>query len=359
VSKPRFIPLFLFAILLAAQVRPALAGPSTPNLAIPDGEWEGTLHAYYEYDFQGVVTGVWTWGGDIHFFSTTGELTGEANVTGTGSGESDAAYVLGSINALVNIFGSSFEPQFQAANGSLDLAVTSQGFSSELSFPLDASQTVAVPVHLTTVTCSQAAGDWDAFTQQMAAGAGGTVNNLTTLFAAVRTADLLEGATSYQEELSDLVEQANQFLADVKATHLLDPNAFQSLLTRAEELALSLRQNTDCGFTQEWSFTLPIANLVAELIDFAHANPAYFTNYDVFLLTETAVRAGVIGAGAVNPELDAEMRTKLGELLADKLSDLDSAGGNCQALTPLWIAANTVGGAAQTQAGALYTKYGC
>ncbi len=353
----RVLSLTLALLLLGLLAQPAAAGPPMPNFSIPDGEWQGTLHASYEYDFQGQVSGMWVWGGDMHFFSSAGELSGEAPLSGVGSGESDSAYVLGSLDALVSIFGSSFAPQFQATNGSIDLTVASMGISSEFSFPI--TESIPVPVRLTTVTCSQAVGDWDEFTQQLAAASGGTLNNLTTLFAAVRTADLLEDATSYHEELNDLIESANQFMANTKANSSMDANHLDSLLTRAEELALSLRKNNDCGFTTDWAFALPIASLVAQLIDFAHSNPGFFTNQDVFLLTETAVRAGVIGAGAVNPDLDMEMRAKLAGLLGSKIDDLDAAGGGCQALMPLWVAANSVGGTVQQQAGDLFTKYGC
>jgi hypothetical protein len=346
--------------LLAISITPAVAGPTGPNLAIPDGEWEGSVAAYYLWDIQGMATGVWTWGGDMHFFSSAGELTGESAITGTGSGETDSAMAIGTVNAQVAIFGSSFAPEFQATSGVFSITAASQGFSTNMDFPIDTSQTVPVKVTLTTVTCSQVTGDFDAFMNSMASSVGGTLTNLSTLFAAVRTADLApEAASDFQDSLNELVGMANDFLSEVKSTQSLDQNKFEHILTTAEQLALSLRKNNDCGFTNNWTFSLPIANLVAELIDFAYNNPGYFTNLDVFKLTETAIRAGVIGAGAVNPELDTEMRTKLGALIGVKMDELDSAGGNCQALMPLWIAANTVGGAAQTQAGTLYTKYGC
>jgi len=347
-------------VFLATNINPALAGPPVPNLAIPDGEWEGSLAAYYLWDLTGVATGIWTWGGDMHFFSSAGEMTGESAITGSGSAETDSALAIGTVDAKVTIFGSSFAPEFQATGGVFSITASSQGFTSDLSFPIDASQTFPVPVKLTTVTCSQVTGDWDDFMNSYIASVGGTLTDLTTLFAAVRTADLdPQGQTDYQAELADLVSQANDFLKEVKTTHLLDQNKFLSLLTKAEQLALSLRQNNDCGFTDQWSFSLPIANLVAQLIDFAYNNPGYFTNYDVFLLTETAIRAGVIGAGAVNPALDAEIKSKLGALIGVKLDDLDNAGGGCQALIPLWVASSTVGGVIQTQAEAAYSSYGC
>jgi len=357
--KP-FLLLTAALALLVVAVNPTLAGPPVPNLAIPDGEWEGSLAAYYLWDLSGVVTGIWTWGGDMHFFSSAGELTGESVITGTGSGETDTAMAIGTVNAEVAIFGSSFAPEFQATGGVFNITAASQGFSTDLSFPIDASETFPVKVKLTTVTCSQVTGDWDDFMNSYIASVGGTLTDLTTLFAAVRIADLdPQGQTNYQAELTDLVSQMNDFLTEVKTTQQLDANKFQNLLTKAEELALSLRKNNECGLTKEWSFVLPIASLIAQLIDFAAANPGYFTNYDIFLLTETAIRAGVIGAGAVNPDLDTEMKSKLGVLIGTKLTELDNAGGNCQALMPLWVAANTVGGAAQTQAQAQFNSYGC
>lgn len=354
--------LLLFSLLglIAVSITPALAGPTGPNLAIPDGEWEGSLAAYYLWDIQGIATGIWTWGGDMHFFSSAGELTGESVITGTGSGETDTAMAIGTVDAEVAIFGSSFAPEFQATGGVFNITAASQGFSTDLSFPIDASETFPVKVKLTMVTCSQVTGDWDDFMNSYAASVGGTLTDLTTLFAAVRIDDLdPQAAGDFQEALNELVGQANDFLSEVKSTQQLDQNKFESILTTAEELVLSLRKNNDCGFTNNWTFALPIANLVAQLIDFACNNPGYFTNLDVFLLTETAVRAGVIGAGAVNPTLDTEVKSKLGALIGVKLDELDSAGGGCQALTPLWIAASTVGGAAQTQAQSLHTKYGC
>lgn len=346
--------------LLAAGVSPALAGPTTPNFAIPDGEWEGSLSAYYLWDISGAVTGIWVWGGDMQFFSSAGELTGGSVVTGTGSGDTAGAMAIGTVDAEVAIFGSSFAPEFQATGGVFNIFAASQGFSTDMSFPIDASNTIPVPVKLTTVTCSQVTGDWDGFMNSYAASVGGTLTDLTTLFAAVRSADLdPQSQSDFQTALNDLVSQANEFMSEVKTTHLLDQDKFEHVLTTAEELALALRKNNECGLGNDWSFALPIANMVAELIDFAYNNPGYFTNYDVFLLTETAVRAGVIGAGAVNPVLDTEMKSKLGALIGVKLDELDSAGGGCQALSPLWIAAHTVGGAAQSQANAAYSSYGC
>lgn len=348
----------LTLILFASSIQPVLAGPSGP-VAIPDGEWQGSLSAYYEWDFVG-VSGVWTWGGEMHFFSTAGELTGESGITGSGSGESGAAMGIGTVNANVAIFGPSFEPQFQATGGVLDITVGSGGLSQNMSFPIETSE--AVPVKLTTVTCSQVTGDWDEFMNQFAAKVGGSLTNLSTIFAAVRTADLApEGQSNYQEELNELVNQANEFITSVKTTQFMDTNALLSLLTRAEELAISLRKNNDCGFTKDWSFALPIASLVSQLIDFAAANPSYFTNYDVFLLSEAAVRTGLIGAGAVNPDLANNTKTKLSGLITGKLNDLASAGGtgDCQALMPLWIAAHNVGGAVQTQAEAQFSSAGC
>ena len=352
--------IFGIFVFLAISINPALAGPPVPNLAIPDGEWEGSLAAYYLWDLSGVATGIWTWGGDMHFFSSAGELTGESAITGSGSAETDTAMAIGTVDAKVTIFGSSFAPEFQATGGVFNITASSQGFTSDLSFPIDASETFPVPVKLTTVTCSQVTGDWDDFMNSYIASVGGTLTDLTTLFAAVRIADLdAQSQTDYQAALTDLVNQANEFLSDVKSTHLLDQNKFEDILTTAEELALALRKNNECGLANDWSFALPVANLVAELIDFAYNNPGYFTNYDVFLLTETAIRAGVIGAGAVNPALDSEMKTKLGALIGVKLDELDSAGGGCQALSSLWIASHSVGGAAQTQADAAYNSYGC
>ena len=357
--KPAFL-LFSVLAILAVSTTPASAGPTGPNFAIPDGEWQGSLFSYYLWDIGGDVAGLWTFGGDMHFFSTAGELTGEAELNGTGTGEFETAMAIGTLKAQIAIFGSSFAPEFQAMGGSIDFTASSGGFTTDFSFPIDPSGTIPVPVHLISVTCSQVAGEWDDFANSYAASVGGTLSDLTTMFAATRIADLdPQGQTDYQAELTDLVSQANDFLKEVKTTHILDQNKFLSLLTKAEQLALSLRQNNDCGFTNQWSFSLPIASLVAQLIDFAYNNPDYFTNHDVFLLTETAVRTGVIGAGAVNPALATEMKSKLGALIGVKLDDLDSAGGGCQALMPLWVASNTVGGVVQTQAQSLHTKYGC
>jgi hypothetical protein len=345
--------------LLAISITPAVAGPTGPNFAIPDGEWQGSLGAYYLWEMTGSA-GIWSWNGDMHFFSEAGELTGDSAVTGTGSGETDAAMAIGTLNAQVAIFGSAFAPQFQAVGGSLDFTAGSGGFTADFSFPIDASGTVPVPIKLFQVTCSQVSGDYDDFLISFGSSMGVTLSDVTTLFSAVRIADLAaESKDDFQNELNELVSQATDFLKDTKTNQSLDQTTLLHLMTRAEELALALRKNNDCGYMQNWTFALPIANMVAEIIDFAFNNPAYFTNDDILLLTETAVRAGVIGTGAVNPALDTEMRSKLGALIGVKLDDLDSAGGGCQALIPLWIAANTVGGASQTQASTLYTKYGC
>lgn len=357
-SSSKVIPAILVIMLsLSLTSRPTFAGPSTPNLAIPDGEWDGTMSAYYLWELSG-VNGVWTWGGDMHFFSATGELIGESIITGVGSGETDLAYAIGSVNAQIAIFGSSDAPQFQVTNGSMDFTVTAEGFTTEFSYPLSASETIPVPVKLITVTCSQVDGHWDDFMNQYAASIGGSLNDLSTLFAAVRGADLDPAqAPTYQEELSDLVGKANEFLNEVKTTHIIDDNKFQSLLTRAEQLAISLRKNNDCGFTKEWTFALPIAGLVAQLIDFAFQHPSYFTPYDLFLLTEAAIRTGAMGAGAVNPDLDADMKSKLSTLLNESMNDIDEVGGNCTVLQPLYVAAGYIGGELLTKATNLMGKY--
>ncbi len=346
--------------LLLTSVSPSFAGP-TPPFAIPDGEWQGSLSAYYLWELSaGAASGVWTWSGDMGFVSAAGELNGEAGIKGSGSGETSGGMGIGTVNANVAIFGSSVTPEFQATSGVLEITATSGGFSANMSFPIDASQSKAVPIKLTMVTCSLVTGDFDDFMNQYAASVGGSLTDLSTIFAAVRIADLApEAQSNYQEELTDLVNQANEFLNEVKTTQQMDDSKLEYLLTKAEALALSLRKNNDCGFTKDWSFALPIASLVAQLIDFAHDNPGYFTNFQVFMLTETAVRAGLIGAGAVNPDLDTEMRSNLDELIVSKLNDLETAGGNCQALLPLWVAANTVGGAGLTKAQALFGSYGC
>ena len=351
--------LFIVILLLIASSQPTLAGPEFPNLAIADGEWLGKLKAYYLWEVS-EVEGVWTWGGDMHFFSTTGELTGESVITGVGSGESDQAFAIGTVNAQVAIFGSSDAPQFQATGGSLDFTATAQGFSTEVSIPIDASDSIPVPVKIVSATCSQVGGHWDDFMNQYLASVGGSLQDLTTLFAAVRIADLDPAkAPTYQDELADLVGQANEFLANTKKNTVIDNNEFQSLLTRAEQLAVSLRKNNDCGFTEEWSFALPIASLVSQLIDFAFQNPGVFSNYDLYLLTEAAVRTGALGTGAVNPGIDAEVNSKLSALVSQSLDDLDAAGGNCAALQPLFVAAVILGGDVQTQASGLFTKFSC
>lgn len=352
--------LFVITTLLATSFQPALAGPPEPNNAIPDGEWEGTLAASYLFDFNGVDSGNWDWTGDMHFFSTAGELTGDASISGTGSSENDLAMAIATMNAQVAITGSSFEPLFQAVGGSFDITASASGFTTNVNIPISPADTTPVRVGLTSVTCSQVSGNWDNFVNEFAAANGFTVSNLSTLFAAVRTADLApQGQTSYQNELADLMNQANDFLKDVKTNLIMDPNKFESLLTKAEELAISLRKNNDCGFTQEWSFALPIANVVAQLIDFAYNNPGYFTNNDMFLLAEAAIRTGLIGAGAVNDTLAKDMNSKLGAIIGVKMDEMDKAGGNCQALMPLFIASNWIGGPTQAQALSLLTKYGC
>jgi hypothetical protein len=351
--------LFIVILLLIASSQPTLAGPEFPNLAIADGEWLGKLKAYYLWEVS-EVEGVWTWGGDMHFFSTTGELTGESVITGVGSGESDQAFAIGTVNAQVAIFGSSDAPQFQATGGSLDFTATAMGFSTEVSIPIDASESIPVTVKIVSATCSQVGGHFDDFMNQYLASVGGSLQDLTTLFAAVRIADLDPAkAPTYQDELNDLVGQAVDFLEDAKKNSAIDQNAFQSILSRAEELAVSLRKNNDCGFTKEWSFALPIASLVAQLVEFAHQNPGQFSNFDLYLLTEAAVRTGALGAGAVNPDLDTEVNAKLSALIGQRLDALDSAGGDCTDLQPLFVAAFTLGGNVQTQASGLFTKFSC
>lgn len=353
------VSMLIAILLLFTQASAALAAQTNPKFAIPDGEWQGSMSAFYLWELSG-MSGSWTWSGEMGFVSAAGELTGQSGVKGSGSVEGPNSYGIATLNSNVSIFGSSFAPEFQAMSGSIDMTLTVQGFTTDVRIPIEASGTVAVPIKLITVTCSQADGQWDDFTNQQAASMNVTVSGVTTIWAAVRTADLApEAQSSYQDRMDALMEQANDLLKDVKANQVLDANALQSLITNAEELAAALRKNLDCGFANQWSFALPVASLVAQLIDFATKNPGYFTNLDVFLLTEAAIETGVIGAGAVNQDLATEVTAQLEWLVSSKLTDLESAGGGCQALMPLWVASNWVGGNAQTQASGLYTQYGC
>ncbi len=347
-------------LLLISRVSPALAGPTNPNFAIPDGEWEGSMQAAYDWAVVD-VTGTWYIKGPMHFMSVAGELNGDAELTGTVSAERPDTYAIGSMDAAVKILGSSFAPEFQLTGGEMDITANVSGFTGEMKFPLEAGE--AVPIKLTSVTCSLAVGDWDDWANQNFKSLNVSTGGLLTAWAATRVGDLSspsETQTHYQDRLDALMEQANEFQWNTKKNQSLDPNALQSLLTNAEEIVAALRKNNDCGFTSPWQFLLPVATVIANVINFAYNNPGYFSNYDVFLLTQAAIETGVIGSGAVNPQLDADMKSKLGALIGVKLDDLEAAPGfNCQDLITLAIAANWIGGPAQTQATGLAADNGC
>jgi hypothetical protein len=344
-------------------VGPAAAGPSPPNYSIPDGEWEGVMAASYLWEAGGgQVSGTWNWGGTMDFTSAAGEVAGEAVIDGIGTSKVDLGGAEGNVHALVAIFGPAEEPAFQAQTGLLEVFVSVAGFENKLTFPIDASTSHVVPVQLFAVSCSQIEGHWDAFMNDWAAANSFGLENLTTNFHAVRTGDLPpEAANLYAEEMQELQSRANEFLSETKASSLLNVNELEDLLEDAEALSQALQQNSSCGFTQEWSFLLPLAGIVAQLVDFAVQNPGAFNGYELWLLVNAAVRTGLIGAGAVNPELAEETKAQLNDLLLDQLIALDEASGTdkCTALTPLYIASLTIGGGAKVMSQSLLEKYSC
>ncbi|HET7145140.1 MAG TPA: hypothetical protein VFI68_14065 [Anaerolineales bacterium] len=319
-------------LLLSTIVTPndAAAQPSfQPGLVLPDGQWTATAVTAGPITGAGFA-GAIIYDGAFSFIVTDGVVAGDWNILGTsnfsgGCFSGNGAYVIEGI-----IDGTAAGPVLRQTGGYGNSTV-SLCDGTEQSGPISMSGALTAPITLTSVSCEQAVGHFK-LPADMAVASGGASSDLVAPFIATRAeAVLSHDMEIYSGEVTALTLEGLDLTNSVEGGELLDFVALNEILGRAEELYRQLRLINDCDRRNAGEFINSLQSTIAGLIDTALAHPDQFSSHDIARLISAALRVGLIGDGAADPDLasqyERELINELERRLDEGLDDCVDAAG--------------------------------
>jgi hypothetical protein len=156
---------------------------------------------------------------------------------------------------------------------------------------------------------------------------------------AVRVGDLTgANATDYQQQAGDLLEETEALKQEAINNNGIDFSALNKLVTKAENLNTAIKKNAACGKGSGKQYLTVITGSVISLVQFALANPEYFTTEELSRLVTAALAVGALGSGAANPQEAADLMTKFTQEFSDRLNDAQ-ANKSCTDATQIKVTA--------------------
>jgi len=333
----------LTLVLILTNAIPARAvsqAAGTPP-AFSDGQWSGNFSIHASISFAGgATTVVGSYLGTMDFLSQAGALDGTFNYTSNAKETLQGGSGTASGVGQGTIAGASNLPTMQVTDLTVKIDATVQGI------PVHTTQSVGAgfpfQVELVSATCSQVVGDIATAVKNNFQSAGASANASGT-FVAYRKGDLKgTDVTSYSKEAGDLLDNAEQFKKDVIAGNGIDIEALNALITKAEELSLAIKKNSQCGLGNNKAYLTLITSIVADIANFALDNPQYFTVDQLGRLATAALRVGAMGSGAANPSNAAALQAKFAKELDNRLTDAVN-NKNCGQIASIQVASQTLG----------------
>jgi len=328
---------------LLVGLLPATPAPAAPPVAsFPPGIWKGLAVVTGGISGQGVeafitspiivnfqvevapdasvVDGGW---------AITGAAASAVDAGGEGSFEFSGGGGLAGTGSRVVLAGSV----------SMVGSVTVQGSTYAIEFALDAAGGFSP----STATCSFVTGDiaTEARDVQTASGFATTVTGPFTAHRIGNVGDNL--APDFEEQYVALVEQMDELVAQVTpaAADVVD------LAAQAEAFYLNVFANAHCpGGTPNLApgkqpYTYFVKQL-GQLLLAALAHPEAYSAEDLHVLALAAIRIGVVGAAAPDPDLAAQVRQALFDAIAGSLSAAVAAQDQADCLI-IHLAASAMG----------------
>jgi hypothetical protein len=320
---------------LAAQQQPAApttvaAAPTTVSVppvqspSFPAGIWKGAAVAtggitghgtegflpdpiIVSFEFEvapdgNVVNGIWGWNGEV--VSAAEGVAGLFTMSGSGPLAGNAARI--ELNGVIHMSGT----------------VTVNGAE----FPIENDSPAGGAFSPRSVSCNVVSGDMatEGREQQQAAGLATTV---TAPFTARRIgAPGDQGLANFEETYTELVLTAEGLLA----SGVPPVEDVVALVERAESFYHQAYLSSECPGgsasvlpgSQHHSY---FVDLLGQVLLTALADPSVFSADDVQTLAFAAVRIGVVGAAAPDPELSAQVWQALYDAVETKLADATAA----------------------------------
>jgi hypothetical protein len=315
--------------------------PEPPIAAFPPGVWKGVgivtggieasgaaafvaepIAVHFELVVApdgAVVNGVWDWAGEISSAAEGVEGTFAYTASGPLAGSGARVEMTGSIHVT----------------GSVRV----QGND----YPIEQDMAAAGAFSPSSASCTVVSGDLATEGRQLQA-AEGIATNVTGPFTAHRIEDPGdESVAGFEETFTELVMTAQNLLATGQPP-AADVVAF---VERAEDFYTNLYASVQCpGGTpnllpghQKFAY---FAELVGQLLVVMLADPSGYSASDIHTLTIAAIRIGVVGSSAPDPQLAEQVRSSLLDALTAKLVDAQAAQnqGDCAIVA---LAATAIG----------------
>jgi len=308
---------------------PGQAVVADEALRFEEGHWYGALagNGSVEFDSNGAHTTFnSTWNGYIELVADAGVVTGgEWRMSGQGIThvETEAGTSTGHAT-----FGWAGRPRGSASAPTLDgvavMHMTTGGQTFDVT--LTRRQTADPQLEIYTSDCSHVTGDWTAGISIGIEDNGGE-SDITGPFGAYNTTNSFLRAEVFDEFMADV----GQFQDNVLAGNFQHGD-LTSLILRSEDIQRLLRDFPECMVhTTPGFFALMVYALVRDLIDWVLEHPGQYDTDDLLFITRSAVRSGVLGAGA--PDQDYARRTEeiLRTAFDARLTQAISAGDRVEA----------------------------
>lgn len=319
-------------LLLSTIVTPndAAAQPSKqPGLVLPDGQWTATAKSVGPISGSN-FTGSIIYNAAFTFTVTDGVVEGGWDMIGFSwfSGEGFTGNGQFVIHGVLE--GSADEPVLRQTGGEgTGTAMFADG--RESSGPISAGSTLIAPITLQEVTCDSAKGNFK-IPADMSVASGGASSDLTATFVARRFTEIpSHDMEIYSGEVTALTLEGMDLSNAVAGGAILDYGAIDAILGRAEALYRELGLVNGCDRRNAGEFINSLQNTIAALINTALDHPDQFSNYDMARLISAAIRVGLIGVGAADPDLASEyeeaLRRELERRLEEGIDDCVDAGG--------------------------------
>ena len=266
-----------------------------------------------------VVNGVWDWAGEI---SVAAEgVEGTFALTASGPLAGSGARV--ELSGLIHMSGS----------------VRVQGND----YPIEQDLPAAGAFSPSSVSCNVVSGDLATEGRQLQEAAG-VATTVTGPFTAHRIEDPGdESVAGFEETYTELVMTAQSLLA----TGQPPASDVVAFVERAEDFYTNLYASLQCrgatpGLLPGQHLFAYFAELVGQLIVVMLADPSAYSTSDVHTLAIAAIRIGVVGNSAPDPQLAEQVRNTLLDALNAKLADAEATEnhGDC---TIVSLAASAMG----------------
>lgn len=318
----------------------------TVSVPIDDGTYSGTvgLGGAFWISESG-VTMLWngTGSGPLEFTVADGEMDGSWSMDGAADVSARGLpFPVAGANTWTmtgRVHGS--DPYHMEGSGRGQTSATGGGASSQGSYSIP---TTSAPLQGVLQVCGQVIGNWDQAIEASFEDLP-VQHSIRSYFAAFST----DYMTDFEMEVQQLLEDATRLkdrIGDEEDTLLLD--ALANLLHRSEDLLGRLELQPD-SCPPDPSFMRIITQVVqdamhAMLDRWSGQEPGYFQMVALQHLVSVGLRAGAIGAGAVDPGVAAFLEGKAGEVLQRQFdSVMDEESPDIDTWMTLLVTADMLG----------------